>query len=157
LVNWFSGSLDVSRRPENQKSRNPEIQKRGFYPGGELTVSDFHGSLANTILYYFILLATWGTFRFLRKQGVSSSFWGALVIAETLLIAQVLLGGYMWLSDLRPARSVHLLYGFFSLLTIPGMFMYTKGRSDRPEMLMYSVIALVMIGVLLRAAFTGEG
>ena len=121
-----------------------------------MTISNFHGSLANTILYYFILLAVWGTFRFLRKQGVDSSFWGALVIAEVLLVVQFLLGGYMWVIGLRPARNVHLLYGIVSLLAIPGMFMYTRGRSERPEMLMYAVIALVMIGVLLRAAFTGE-
>jgi hypothetical protein len=61
----------------------------------------------------------------------------------------------MWLIDLRPARNVHLLYGVVSLMAIPGMFMYTKGRSERPEMLMYAVIALVMIGILLRAMFTG--
>jgi hypothetical protein len=121
-----------------------------------LTVSDIHSSLANAALYYFILLAAWGTLRFVRKQGVDSSFWGALVIAELLLVAQVLLGGYMWLIGLRPGRNVHLLYGIVSLMAIPGMFMYTKGRSDRPEMLMYAVIALVMIGILLRAMFTGE-
>jgi heme A synthase len=121
-----------------------------------MSITDVHGAFSNTVLYYFILLAAWGTLRFLRKQGVDSAFWGALVIAEGLLVLQVLLGGYMWLIGLRPARNVHLLYGFFSLLAIPGMFMYTQGRSERPEMLMYSVIALVMIGVLLRAIFTGE-
>ena len=121
-----------------------------------MTVSEVHGALANTVLYYFILLAVWGSFRFIRKQGVDSAFWGAIVIAEILLGVQFLLGGYMWIIGLRPARSVHLLYGLFSLLAIPGMFMYTKGRSERPEMLMYAVAALVMIGVLLRAMFTGE-
>jgi hypothetical protein len=121
-----------------------------------LTVTEVHGALANTALYYFILLAVWGTFRFIRKQGVDSAFWGALVIAELVLGVQFLLGGYMWLSGLRPGRTVHLLYGFFSLMPLPAMYMYTKGRTDRPEMLMYSVIALVMIGVLLRAMFTGE-
>lgn len=121
-----------------------------------MTVTEVHGALANTALYYFILLAVWGTLRFVRKQGVDSAFWGALVIAEVLLSIQFLLGGYMWLVGLRPARSVHLLYGLVSLLALPGMFIYTKGRSERPEMLMYAVIALVMIGLLLRATFTGE-
>ncbi|HUF40291.1 MAG TPA: hypothetical protein VMN57_17345 [Anaerolineales bacterium] len=121
-----------------------------------MTVSEIHDALANTALYYFILLAAWGSFRFLRKQGVDSSFWGALVIAEILLAVQFLLGGYMWVIGLRPARNVHLLYGLVSLLALPGMFMYTKGRSERPEMLMYAVICLVLVGVLLRAIFTGE-
>ncbi len=120
-----------------------------------MTITEVHAALANTALYYFIALAVWGTYRFVRKQGVDSAFWGALVIAEILLSIQFLLGGYMWLSGLRPARTVHLLYGLFSLMPLPGMFIYTKGRSERPEMLMYAVIALVMLGVLMRATLTG--
>lgn len=122
-----------------------------------MTITQVHGALANTSLYYFILLAVWGTFRFLRKQGLDSSYWGALVIAEILLVVQFLLGGYMWIIGFRPVETVHVLYGFVSLIAIPGMFSYTKGRSDRPEMLMYSVVALVTIGLLMRAIFTGGG
>ena len=122
-----------------------------------MNITQVHAALANTALYYFILLAVWGTVRFLRKQGVDSSYFGALVIAEILLIVQFLVGGYMWIIGFRPLETVHLLYGFVSLLAIPGMFAYTKGRTDRPEMLMYSVVALITIGLLMRAIFTGGG
>lgn len=121
-----------------------------------MTLSDVHGSLANTLLFYFIALAVWGTWRFIRKEVVSSSYWGALAIAEVLLALQFLLGGYLWIIGLRPARSVHLLYGIVALLAIPGMYMYTKGRTDRPEMLMYAVVALITVGLILRATFTGQ-
>lgn len=121
-----------------------------------MTLSQVHGSLANTLLFYFIALAVWGSWRFLRKQGVSSSYWGGLAIAEILLAVQFLLGGYLWIAGFRPARTVHLLYGIVALLAIPGMYMYTKGRTDRPEMLMYAVVTLITVGLILRATFTGE-
>lgn len=121
-----------------------------------MTLSQIHASLANTLLFYFIALAIWGTWRFLRRQGVDSSYWGGLAIAEILVGLQFLVGGYLWITGLRPARSVHLLYGLVALLAIPGMYMYTKGRTDRPEMLMYAVVSLITVGLILRAVFTGE-
>lgn len=121
-----------------------------------MSLSEIHGSLANTTLFYFIALALWGSWRFFRKEGVSSSYWGGLAIAEILLVIQFLLGGYLWILGFRPARTVHLLYGVVALLAIPGMYMYTKGRTDRPEMLMYAVVTLITVGLILRATFTGE-
>jgi hypothetical protein len=121
-----------------------------------MTLGQVHGALAKACLYYFIALAVWGTWRFIRKQGVDSNYWGALVIAEILLALQFLLGGYLWLAGFRPARSIHVLYGIVSLLALPGVYMYTKGRTERPEMLMYAVVALITVGLILRAMFTGE-
>ena len=121
-----------------------------------MSLSQLHAALANTGLYYFLILAVWGTWRFIRKQGLDSSYWGALVIAEILLAAQFLIGGYLWLVGFRPARSVHVLYGLVALLALPGVYMYTKGRTDRPEMLMYAVVALITVGLILRATFTGQ-
>ncbi len=121
-----------------------------------MSLSEIHGSLSNTLLFYFIALAVWGTLRFLRKEGVNPSYWGALAIAEVLIVLQFLLGVVLWFNGFRPARTVHLLYGIVALLAIPGMYMYTKGRTDRPEMLMYAVVALVTVGLILRATFTGQ-
>ena len=121
-----------------------------------MSLSDIHAALANTILFYFVAMAAWGSWRFLKKQGVSSAYWGGLAIAEILLALQALLGVYLLIVGFRPARSIHWLYGVVALLAIPGMYMYTKGRTDRPEMLMYAVVTLITVGLALRAIFTGE-
>jgi len=47
-----------------------------------------------------------------------------------------------------------LLYGIVSLLALPMIFAYTRGREERPDILMYSVGFLVLIGLLLRAITT---
>lgn len=123
-----------------------------------MQLSEIHARLANTAVIFCIIIAVWGGWRFLRKQGVNSNYWGAAVIAEILIIVQGLLGVFLWISDLRPARGwLHILYGVVGVLAIPLVYAYTKGREDRPEMLIYCVGFLILTGLLLRAIVTGAG
>jgi len=119
-----------------------------------MSIIEIHGRFANTALYYFILLTVWGYWRFFRKRGMDPGFWGALVIGEILLLLQSGIGGYMWLIGLRPARWAHYLYGVVGPMALPMVYMYTRGRQDRPEMLMYGTTTLITVGLILRAMFT---
>ena len=119
-----------------------------------MSLTVVHSNLANAALIYFAILAVWGLARFARRQGVSSSYWGALVIAELLILAQGTLGAYLWYSGLRPGRGIHILYGLVSALSIPAVYAYTKGGEERREMLIYSVVALVTAALILRATVT---
>lgn len=115
-----------------------------------------HSRLANTVLLYCLILGVWGLWRFFRKQGVESSFWGALVIAEALVLIQGALGVILWAMNLRPERGVvHILYGVVSALSLPAVYVYTRGRDERREMLLYGVVLLFMVGIALRAMATG--
>jgi hypothetical protein len=119
-----------------------------------MSLTVVHSNLANAALIYFVILAVWGLVRFARRQGVSSSYWGALVIAELLILAQGTLGAYLWYSGLRPGRGIHILYGLVSALTIPAVYAYTKGGEERRDMLIYAVVALVTAALILRATVT---
>jgi hypothetical protein len=122
--------------------------------GKEMSLITVHANLSNAALIYFAILAIWGLIRFARRQGVGSSYWGALVIAELLLLAQGSLGAFLWYTGLRPARGIHILYGLVSALTIPAVYAYTKGGEERREMLIYGVVTLVTVGLILRAMTT---
>lgn len=122
-----------------------------------MSLAEIHGRLANTALYYFLILAAWGLWRFFRKQGPDSNYWGALVIAEILILIQGLLGGYLWLTGERPAQGIHLLYGAVAVLVIPGVYAYTKGGEGRRVILVYGVALLFAVGIALRAIGTGYG
>jgi hypothetical protein len=50
---------------------------------------------------------------------------------------------------------VHWLYGFVLVLAAPIVYAYTKGRQDRPEMLLYAVAYIIMLALVLRATVTG--
>lgn len=122
-----------------------------------MSLVEVHARLANTLMLYVILLAVWGLWRFIRREGVGSSYWGALVIAEILVVAQGLLGAYLWfINTLRPERGgIHILYGVISALAIPAVYGYTKGGDERREMLVYAAVLLFTVGLILRAISTG--
>lgn len=115
-----------------------------------------HAGLGSTSLYYFLILSVWGYVRFFRKQGIDSSYWGMLVIAELLILAECLLGGYLWLGGYRPMRSIHLLYGMILPIMIPAAYLYTKGRSARAEILVYSTATIITVGLIIRAIYTAQ-
>ena len=123
---------------------------------GEIIIplNETHARLANAALYYFIILALWGYWRFFRKQGLSSGFWGSVVIGEILLLLQSGLGALLLLSGSSPGRGIHILYGVVSLLALPAVYLYTRGRQERAEMLMYSTTTLITFGLVLRAITT---
>ena len=121
-----------------------------------MTLVDIHKSLANTALLFAAIMAVWGLARFFLRRGVGPSYWGAVIIAEFLILIQGLLGVILWAGGAGlPPPWIHILYGVVNLLALPLVYFYTKGRAERPEMLLYSVAFLFLIGALLRAIETG--
>lgn len=121
-----------------------------------MSLSEIHNRLADTALFYMLAVSLWAFYRFFRRQGVNPSFWGALAIAEILIVAQLFIGIYLWTQGLRPPRSIHVLYGALIPAMIPGAYFYTKGRMERPESLVYGTTTIITVGLLFRAIFTGE-
>jgi hypothetical protein len=121
-----------------------------------MILAEFHGRLATTTLLYTLILALWAWWRYFRKEGVSSSYWGALVINEILFLAQGALGIIMYLNGLRPlAGGMHILYGIVGLVGIPAIFLFTRGNEGRRAMLIYGAGLLFMVGIAIRAMMTG--
>jgi hypothetical protein len=121
-----------------------------------MTLTLLHDRLATTALLYMIVLGIWGLWRYFRGQSIEGSFWGALVIAEIVLVVQGLLGGYLYLTGLRPVRGwIHILYGIASVLVIPGVFAFTQGASDRRTTFIYAIALLFLAGLIIRGIATG--
>ncbi len=116
-----------------------------------------HERLATTALYYFLIIALWGYYKFFRKQSIDSSYWGILAIAEILVLGEALLGGYLWFSGFRPARGwLHILYGSLIPAMIPLAYAYTRGRAQRAEILVYGTVTIITAGLILRAIYTAQ-
>lgn len=120
-----------------------------------MQLSEVHARLANTAMIYCIIMAIWGLWRFFRGQGLSGGYFGAVVVAEILLAVQGLLGLILWFGagTYRPGY-VHWIYGLVLVMGAPIVYAYTKGRQDRPEMLLYAVAFIVMIALVLRGIAT---
>lgn len=123
-----------------------------------MTLVEVHGRLANTALFFTLAMAVWGLFRYFRKQGLDSSYWGALIIGEILYLVQGALGAYLFFSGVGnlTGRYIHILYGVVSVLVIPSVFAFTRGEGEgeRRVQLVYAVALLFLVGILIRARAT---
>jgi hypothetical protein len=117
-----------------------------------------HGGLANTALYYTIAMAVWGLWRYFRRQGVDSSYWAAIVIAEILYLVQGALGAFLFFSGVGQLEGgfMHILYGVVAVLVVPALFMYTRGDETRRVMLVYGVGFLFNFLIVLRSMATSS-
>jgi heme A synthase len=120
-------------------------------------VSELHGVISQSTLLFFLLLGGWGIIRAIRKNGVEGSYLGAMVIAEGLFILQAVLGIVLWIAGERPGRTIHLLYGAFALVALPGLFAYLKGDDSNQAQWYYAMLAIFLFGVALRSIGTGAG
>lgn len=117
-----------------------------------------HAGLLNTILLFFGALVAWGLLNFMRRQPVTGSYRGTLIIGELLMIAQFCIGVIMLLGGFQPARlALHILYGFVAILALPGTAVFVRDRDPRWANLMYALICLFLCGIALRALETGRG
>lgn len=119
-------------------------------------IVNLHKGLGTTSLYYFLVISVWGYARFFRGKGIDSTYWGMLAIAELLIVAECLMGGYLWLGGYRPARNLHALYGLVIPLMIPGAYLYTKGRTAKAEILIYGTATIITVGLIVRAIYTAQ-
>ena len=97
------------------------------------TIVILHGRFANTVWLFLLILGLWSLWRAIRGQGVSGNFLGALVIGQVLILIQAAIGAILYLSGygsnlIEPA--IHILYGAFSLVFLPFVFLYWLRGDD---------------------------
>ena len=119
------------------------------------TILNLHQVLSNTTWLFFLLIGVWGMYRAIRGYGVDSSYLGAMVIGEILFIIQALFGVILLIGSETPGRSVHILYGVFAVVALPGLFTYLKGDDSNNSQWAYAIMTLFLFGVALRAITTG--
>lgn len=115
----------------------------------------FHDRLATTIILFFAIAGFWGLFEFARGGVLGGAISGILLIGQGLVLVQGLLGLVLFVWGDRPDDMVHLLYGFTAALILPFAWSYFRDRAPRQGLLIYSLIALFIVGLAIRGMTTG--
>src|SRR5690348_12425116 len=99
------------------------------------TVAAIHGYLARVLLIFAVVLALWGTYHYFRNQRVSGGFRSSYLIMAAVTPVQGLLGLAALLLGGHPRENVllHLVYGVFAVLFLPGAYLYSHSGPDRRE------------------------
>ena len=118
-------------------------------------MSALHATLANTIVLYLALVGLWGLWLGARGLAPSSSFRGALIIAELAAFAQGLVG--VVLAFGRPLDGIHALYGVALVLALPLAATLVRGRAPRGQSVALGIAALFTAGLAIRGITTAGG
>ncbi|RME83919.1 MAG: hypothetical protein D6775_06875 [Caldilineae bacterium] len=121
-----------------------------------MPINEVHARVGNAALLFMLIAGIWGLIRWARQQGIDANYFGVLVVGELLVLAQWLLGAYMWLGLGRvPASSrpwMHYLYGTVAALALPAVYAYTRGQTeDRRHQALYGLVCLFVAAIVFRA------
>jgi hypothetical protein len=124
-----------------------------------MSIDFIHGRLANAVLLFSIICVVWGFLNFIRKQPVTSSYWGGLAILQILAMAQVVVGILVYTSSgngqlARPI--VHILYAATLVISLPAAYVYTGGKDTQRENLIYALVCLWLVFIVERSISTGQ-
>jgi heme A synthase len=114
-----------------------------------------HGYGARVLLIYAVVLAIWGTYRYFRNQQLSGGFRSSYLIMAGLTAVQGLVGLVAFALGGRPTELLHIVYGVFAVIFLPGLYLYAQGGSHRREAVILAGTAWIVSIAYLRGIATG--
>ena len=122
-----------------------------------MSLFNIHDRLAVSAVLFAGVCTVWGFINYIRKQDMTSGYWGALVICEVLMITQGVIGIILAVQGSSPPRAiVHYLYGISAVISLPAVYVFTGGRDTRRESLLYAIVSLWLFGLAIRGITTGS-
>jgi len=120
------------------------------------TLALLHRVGANALLIFAVLLGVWGTYQYFRHASVSGGFRSSYLIMGGLTAVQGLLGLAAFAFGGRPGgQLLHLVYGIFAVLFLPGAYVYAHSGNPRREALILAGAAWIVSVAYFRGIATG--
>ena len=120
---------------------------------------ELHGVLSRAIVMFAAVAGFYGLYLYFRKQTVTPSYWGIIVVGNLLTVAQGAIGLLMAFSGAQTGEWTHILYGITAALWIPIISFvnqqFNKGERNVRETLIVALVSLFQVGVAIRAIGTG--
>ena len=121
---------------------------------------ELHGVLSRAIVMFAAVAGFYGLYLYFRKQTVTPSYWGVIVVGNLLTLAQGAIGLLMAFSGAQTREWVHILYGVTAVMWIPIISFinqqFNKGERNVRETLIVALVSLFEMGVGIRAIMTGS-
>ena len=121
-------------------------------------LSFLHARLAVATIAYALLLALWASYSYLRNKKVSASFRSAYLLLIAVTAVQALLGAAALATNGHPKTLLHLVYGAFAILFLPGVYLYAGGRNrdDAREAALLAAAVWITLIAYGRGFMTGS-
>ncbi len=124
-----------------------------------MALQPLHGVLSRAIVMFAAIAGLYGLCLYFRKQPVTPSYWGIIVVGNLATLGQGAIGLLLALSGAQTREWVHILYGITALMWIPIIqfinSQFNKGERNVRETLIVALVSLFEVGVGIRAIMTG--
>jgi hypothetical protein len=110
---------------------------------------------ARALVAFAVVLGLWGTYGYFRQAAVSGGFRSSFLIMAGLTAVQGLVGLALFAVGQRPHTLLHLVYGIFAVLFLPGAYLWAHGGSKRREALILAAAAWIVAVAYFRGIATG--
>lgn len=119
------------------------------------TLGSLHGFAARALLAYAVALGIWGTYKYIRNHELDGGFRASYLVMAGFTALQGLLGLATFLLGARPTELLHVVYGIFAVIFLPGMYLYAQSGSRRRETVLLAGAAWIVSIAYLRGISTG--
>jgi len=109
------------------------------------TLVFLHARLALALILFAAILGVWGSVGFVIRRQVSAGFRSSYVLMIALTGVQGLMGVAL-IAVARPREIVHVVYGAFAIIFLPGIYFWAaRGSRTREAALMVASCWIVAI------------
>lgn len=117
-----------------------------------------HARLAVATILFAILLGVWGSYQYIRHKAVSGGFRAGYLMLCGLVAVQGLFGVLTLLIGNRLHNNLHIVYGIFAVIFLPGLYFYSaSGRSSKArEAVLLAASCWIVLVALGRGWITGQ-
>ena len=113
-----------------------------------------HGAFARALILLAVVLGVWGTASLLLRRQVSGGFRSSYLLMIGLTAVQGLVG-ILLLTAARPRELLHVVYGAFAFLFLPGAYLYAARGSRAREATFLAVACWIVAIAYGRGILTG--
>ena len=118
------------------------------------TLAFLHGRLALALILFAAALGVWGSAGFLIRRQVGPGFRSSYVLMIVLTAVQGLIGVVL-LTMARPLEIVHVVYGAFAIIFLPGVYLWA-GRGNRAREAAFMAASCWIVAIAyVRGILTG--
>ena len=120
------------------------------------TLAFLHGYGARVLVAFAVLLGLWGAYYYFRNRPVSGGYRSTYVIMAIITPVQRLLGLSALIAGGDPRAGIlHMVYGAFATLFLPGAYVYGRQGDSRREALVLAGASWIVTIAFLRGISTG--
>lgn len=109
---------------------------------------------ARALVAFAVVLGVWGAYLYFRREALTGGFRSSFLIMAGLTAVQGLAGLGQFIFVHRPDNLLHLVYGAFAVLFLPGAYLYAQNGTKRREAVVLAGAAWIVAIAFLRGFAT---